>query len=374
MTNSLGIYIHVPYCEKKCTYCNFYSAPPSDDIRNRYIDRTLKELKRWGAETMRPVDTVYFGGGTPSLLKPRELEEILVGIRENFSITKDAEITCEVNPGDDLEPFLEVALPLGVNRISIGMQSVNEDELVLLGRRHSFKDVQNSVSTLHRKGLDNISVDLMLGLPGSDTYKLDRSIDAAFSLNVPHISAYILKIEENTPLFLCKDKLNLADEDMICDQYIHLCKRLSEHGFEHYEISNFAKCEKFSRHNLRYWQGNEYIGIGPSAYSYLLKKRFHYPADMAEFIENGTVVFDENGGGLEEFVMLRLRLKFGLDLNELCEKFSISNIDPLLELAIKLSKAGLCNFSGKRIQLTDEGMLVSNSIILKIIGAIDENL
>ena len=161
---------------------------------------------------------------------------------------------------------------------------------------------------------------------------------------------------------------------MICDQYIHLCKRLSEHGFEHYEISNFAKCEKFSRHNLRYWQGNEYIGIGPSAYSYLLKKRFHYPADMAEFIENGTVVFDENGGGLEEFVMLRLRLKFGLDLNELCEKFSISNIDPLLELAIKLSKAGLCNFSGKRIQLTDEGMLVSNSIILKIIGAIDENL
>lgn len=374
MTNSLGIYIHVPFCDKKCAYCNFYSLSSGDEIRERYINRTLKELEKWGTRSVCPIDTIYLGGGTPSVLNPTELEKILAGIRRNFTLTNDVEITCEVNPGDDIDYLSTLLLPMGVNRISMGMQSANTDELKLLGRRHTFDDVKRAVEVLHEKGLENISVDLIIGLPDSNMSKLDYSIDAALSLNVPHISSYILKIEENTPLFFKKDTLNLAAEDEICNQYLHLCQRLKEAGFEHYEISNFARNGSFSRHNVRYWEGKEYIGIGPSAYSYFAGDRFHYPADIEEYIEKAEVVFDEKGGGLEEFVMLHLRLGSGLDVAELFDKFAIPNINPLLNLVKRLEKAELCRFNNNRIQLTDKGMLVSNSIIFEILGAINENL
>ncbi len=373
MTNSKGIYIHVPFCASKCSYCSFYSFAPSDNVKKDYILTTLKEIKQWGTRTVCPIDTIYFGGGTPSLLKPLELKEILSGIRENFSIDKDAEITIEMNPGDDIASLLSVFKAGGGNRVSLGIQSANLDELNLLGRRHDFSAVQSAVKTIKKSGIDNISVDLIIGIPSSSIDSLEKSLLSVLSLEVPHISVYILKIEENTPLFLKKDSLNLLDEDEICEQYLYVCKRLKEEGFLHYEISNFAKEGKISRHNNRYWQGKEYIGIGPSAYSFFEGKRFHYPADINAYINEPSVIYDEDGGGLDEFVMLRLRLSEGLDLDKL-KQFGVSDFSFVLKLADKLSKAGLMKVKDNNISLTDKGMLVSNSIILEILGAINENL
>lgn len=370
MTNSKGIYIHVPFCSSKCSYCSFYSSAFSEKIKKDYISRTSKEIKKWGIRTDCPIDTIYFGGGTPSLLKPSELCRILTDIKENFKVTRDAEITLEVNPGDDIEDLLDTAIPLGLNRVSLGVQSVNEDELRLLGRRHDFNAVKKAIDTIRQKGINNISVDLIIGIPDSTTYKLDKSIDAVLSLGVPHISVYILKLEENTPLYLNKDKLNLLSEDEVCEQYLHVCSRLEDNGFSHYEISNFAKEGLVSRHNTRYWKSEEYIGIGPSAYFYFEGKRFHYPADILDFINSAEIVFDEDGGGMEEFVMLALRLKEGLNLSALSEKFGKYDFSALLRLVKRLEKAELCKFKDNRISLTNKGMLVSNSIIVEILGVI----
>ena len=373
LTNSKGIYIHVPFCSLKCSYCNFYSGNFSNEIQRDYVSTTLNEIKQWGRRTVCPIDTIYFGGGTPSLLKPSELEKLLSGIKENFSVKKDAEITIEMNPGDDIASLLEVFKASGGNRVSLGVQSANESELNLLGRRHDFSAVKSAVKTIKDSGINNISVDLIIGIPSSTTDSLEKSISAVLDLNVSHISVYILKIEENTPLFLKMDSLNLLSEDEICEQYLYVCKRLEENGFSHYEISNFARPDKFSRHNNRYWQGQEYIGIGPSAYSYFEGKRFHYPADIHSYINEPSVVYDEDGGGIEEFVMLRLRLSQGLNLDELGQ-FGVTEISSVLRLAGKLEKAGLMDVMGNNISLTDQGMLVSNSIILEILGAINENL
>ena len=374
MTNSLGIYIHIPFCNKKCSYCNFYSFAATDSIKECFVDRTLNELEKWGTRSVCPIDTIYLGGGTPSVLSPCLIKKILNGIFDNFILSKDVEITCEVNPGDDIKSLAESFSSMGINRVSIGMQSANPEELRLLGRRHSFEDVKNAVRLFKDNGIENISVDLIIGLPDSTISSLDFSIDAALSLQVPHISSYILKIEENTPLFLNKKLLNLASEDEVCNQYLHLCKRLEDSGFEHYEISNFAKFGKKSRHNMRYWEGKEYIGIGPSAYSYFEGDRFHYPANINEYIEKSEIVFDEKGGGLEEFVMLNLRLNSGLNLEKLCHDFSISNPSVLFKLGEKLAASGLCIFDNNQLRLTNNGMLVSNSIILEILGALNENL
>ena len=373
MTNSLGIYIHIPFCKAKCSYCSFYSEASNDQIRGDFISTTLNEINQWGTRTVCPIDTIYFGGGTPSLLKPLELEKILSEIKDNFTVLDDAEITIEMNPGDDIEPLLSVFKIRGGNRVSLGVQSANEDELKLLGRRHDFSVVKAAVQTIKKSGIDNISVDLIIGIPNSTTESLEKSLSAVLDLNVPHISVYILKIEENTPLFLNKDKLNLLSEDEVCEQYLYVCKRLKEEGFLHYEISNFAKEDKFSRHNNRYWKGKEYIGIGPSAYSYFEGTRFHYPADIDSCKSQPCIVFDEDGGGIEEFVMLRLRLSEGLNLDELVE-FGVTDFSSALKLANKLAKAELMTVKENNISLTDKGMLVSNSIILEILGAIDENL
>ena len=373
MTNSKGIYIHIPFCSLKCSYCNFFSGNFSKCTQRDYISTTLKEIKKWGRRTVCPIDTIYFGGGTPSLLKPSELSKLLNGIRENFLIEKDAETTIEMNPGDDIAPLLEVFKSGGGNRVSLGVQSANEDELNLLGRRHDFSAVETAVKTIKESGIDNISVDLIIGIPSSTTESLEKSVSAVLSLDVPHISVYILKIEENTPLFLKMDSLNLLGEDEICEQYLYVSKRLKENGFLHYEISNFAKKDKFSRHNNRYWQGKEYIGIGPSAFSYFEGKRFHYPADINAYINEPGVIYDEDGGGLEEFVMLHLRLSEGLSLDEL-RAFGVTDVSSILKLADKLEKARLVEVKDNNISLTDTGMLVSNSIILEILGAINENL
>lgn len=372
MTKPLGLYIHIPFCEKKCNYCDFYSVCPDKLVRQGYIKRLCEEIIKWGALTARPIDTLYIGGGTPSLLKANELEDIFLSVRKGFVLADDAEITCEVNPADNISEFLSAAKGLGVNRISIGVQSADDGELKVLGRRHNFTDAVNTIKIARSIGFYNISADLMLGLPDSSTDTLQKSIDALLNLKVEHISAYILKIEEGTPFSAMP--LNIPSDDGVADQYLQLCKSLNKHGFSHYEISNFAKDGFESRHNNKYWLCEEYIGIGPSAHSFFGGKRFFYERNLNLFIENPKIIQDGDGGGAEEFIMLSLRLKRGLVLSELKDRFGITFGVRAMSLIKNLEKSGLCIVTDSSVSLTDEGMLVSNSVINNILGVLYENL
>ncbi len=365
MTNSLGIYIHIPFCLKKCNYCSFYSVPPSGDIKGRYVKKITEELKRWGGQTARPINTLYIGGGTPSLLTAEELELILSAARDNLNMLSDAEITLEVNPGDDTLPLLKVAASLGVNRISIGVQSANDEELRLLGRRHSFKDAVKTADAARACGINNLSADIMIGLPHSTEESLQVSIDGILSLGTQHISAYILKVEEGTPFY--RDNTPLPDDDAVADQYLQMCNAFKAAGYSHYEISNFAKQGFESRHNNRYWLLQDYIGIGPAAHSFFEGKRFYYPADLSAFINSSTPIDDGAGGDEQEFIMLALRLSRGLVFEEYRDRFGREPDITLINKAKFFEKQGLCICDDRHLSLTDEGMLVSNSVIGELI-------
>ncbi len=365
LTNSIGIYIHIPFCLKKCGYCSFYSVAPDCLKKENYVKRISEELKKWGGQTTRPIDTLYIGGGTPSLLREDELSKIFVAVGENFNLLPDAEITVEVNPGDNTEEFLTAAKRLGVNRISVGVQSASDEELRLLGRRHSFEDAKRTVAVAKRLGLENISADIMIGLPGSNAKTLKQSIEGILSLNTCHISAYILKLEEDSALY--KAGVSLPDDDEVADQYLMMCDHFKKAGFEHYEISNFAKSGKQSRHNNRYWLLSDYIGIGPAAHSFLGGRRFYYPADLSDFLDRAKVVPDGEGGDREEFIMLALRLKRGLVFSEYEERFGETISEALIKKAKLLEKEGLCILDNKHLALTDRGMLLSNAIIGELI-------
>lgn len=365
-----GLYIHVPFCLEKCAYCDFYSAVCSEQQLNDYTARLIKEIKLWGDRTDRPIDTVYFGGGTPSLLKHR-LPELLDTVRNSFHLYKDAEITLEMNPAADIEEVLDAAAEAGVNRLSIGVQSGNDGELKNLGRAHSAKEAEKAFRQARRKGFCNISVDLMLGLPDSDKARLQESLKFICGLEPEHISAYILKIEPETAFYRNRDKLNLPDEDQQAEQYLAVCEYLKNAGYEHYEISNFCRDGKRSRHNLKYWMCEEYLGLGPSAHSFLDGRRFFYPRDLKEFMQGGAPVFDGEGGGSDEFVMLSLRLKEGLVFADYRERFGKEISAPVKSNCDSLKKAGLAVIDDEGIRLTEEGMLISNSIINEIIECIN---
>ncbi len=323
---------------------------------DRYQTALKKEIIRWGGLFGRPIDTIYIGGGTPSLLGER-IEGIIYAIRQSFAVDENAEITAELNPEGDIEQFLLSAGRAGVNRLSVGIQSANDDELLLLGRRHTALAAMKAVVSARNLGFSNISVDLMLGLPHSNTKSLKRSIDFALSLSPEHISAYILKVEKNTP-FGRSNGLALPDDDMIAEQYGLLCDTLRNRGLLHYEISNFAKAGYESRHNLKYWRGEEYLGIGPAAHSFVEGRRFYYPRSLHSFLKNPEIIPDGAGGGLDELIMLSLRL---------CEGYDFEKYPALLPYLSQLEGAGLGQLEGTGFSLTDRGMLVSNSIITEIL-------
>ncbi len=357
LTN-LGLYLHIPFCNGKCAYCDFYSAFTNEDLIDSYLTALIREIKQWGGKINRPIDTIYLGGGTPSLLNHR-LVPLLKAVYENFNVTNDAEITLELNPSDDVLEILQNAKTAGINRISIGAQSGDDNELSLLGRRHTAADTENAVKIARDLGFDNISLDLMLGLPNSNCETLNKSLDFLINLNPQHISAYILKIEENTKFFKIQNTLNLPDDDGVSDQYLFMCEHLENNGFCHYEISNFAKNSFESRHNLKYWQCDEYLGIGPSAHSFLNGKRFFYPRDLKQFIKGNTPIPDGDGGDLGEQIMLSLRLKKGVETDILSP-----NAIKKCEL---FAKNGLGVLNGNNFSLTNPGMLLSNTIISEIL-------
>ena len=367
MNSGLGLYIHIPFCVRKCAYCDFYSMPLKGELADKYVSKIINELDRWGGILgCPPADTLYFGGGTPSLLKTEQIAAIIDKSKELFSL-KNAEITMEVNPAENLNRYFTAVAAAGVNRLSIGLQSANEKELALLSRRHSVNDVVTCVNDARAAGISNISIDIMLGIPGQTKESLKRTIDFVLERNPQHISAYLLSLEEGTPLYKNRQLLNIPNDDEAGELYLYACELLKSAGFKRYEISNFAKDGMISRHNTKYWQGADYLGLGPAAHSFINGKRFYYNRDINAYLNNPEEIQDGEGGTAEERLMLQLRLSEGLDLNKLAEEFlnkiDQNKINRLAKKAELFAKNGLVIFKNNVISLTDEGALVSNAII-----------
>lgn len=369
LTNPLGLYLHIPFCERKCKYCDFYSTFVTEELLNSYTKALIKSIKQWGGLESRPIDTIYFGGGTPSLLSHR-LYDILVQIDSSFKILPDTEITLELNPSSNSKHLLETAKKAGVNRLSIGAQSGIDQELNLLGRTHTCADTTQTVNLAKGMGFSNISLDIMLALPNSTSESLMQSLEFINSMDAQHISAYMLKIEENTAFYKEKSALNLPDDDAQAGQYLLMCEFLKEKGYNHYEISNFCKSGMESRHNLKYWKCEEYLGLGPCAHSFLNGKRFFYPRDLKSFINGNSPIDDGFGGDFREFIMLNLRLETGLSLKGTEKKFNITLGEDFFETCQKFKNAGFLNMENDKISLTDEGMLLSNSIITEFLECV----
>lgn len=363
---NLGIYIHVPFCESKCGYCDFYSAPAQEGQREAYTDAVIRFLKAlpFSADT---ADTVYFGGGTPTLLDSEQLIRILDAVNDRYPLTKDAEITLEANPARDLKQPLTKLHKAGFNRLSMGAQSFDDSCLSTLGRRHNSEQIPLAVLDARQAGFENISLDLMLGIPNQNLDSLDRAIDGCVALDIPHLSAYLLKIEPGTPFDCPSIRKQCADDEVQSDFYLHLINRLTEAGYQQYEISNFAKNGLVSRHNVKYWRCEEYLGIGPAAHSYFDGKRFFLPRDLNSFLTGcdfpeRLFVADGTGGDFEEKLMLGLRLAHGINLPALCRDYG-RQIDPLMVKLNPLIDHRLVNWDGTTLSLTPNGMLLSNQII-----------
>lgn len=364
----LGVYIHVPFCAGgKCPYCDFYSVPLSDPARACYMAAAAREIRRWGRVCRgRRVDTVYFGGGTPSLLG-EGLAELLGRIREEFDVEPDAEVTFEANPAPGVAGCFPALRAAGFNRLSLGLQSADPEELRLLGRRHTPRDAADAVHAAREAGFANISLDLMLATPGQTPESLRRSIAFAASLGPAHVSAYLLKVEPGTAFYRKKDTLGLPDDDTQAAYYRLVCQELEACGFRQYEISNFARPGYESRHNLRYWDGADYIGIGPGAHSLLGGRRFYYPPRLADFTENGQTEDEGPGGSYAEYAMLRLRLTAGLSESELRRRYGAGFEWLHMEKVPALARAGLMTAEPGRLALTVRGFLVSNSILSELL-------
>ena len=337
---AIGLYIHIPFCTRKCPYCDFYSVPFDEDLADKYCDAICK------GGILPPAvafDTVYLGGGTPSLLGAKRILRMLSIV----NITDDAEITIEVNPASCTG--LEQLHNGGINRISVGVQSLDDRELKSLGRLHTAEEARSCIIDAHKAGFKRISADLMLGIENQTLSSLKASVEGLAKLPLDHISAYIL-----TPH---------ADEEKAASLYLAAVELLAANGFEQYEISNFARSGSVSRHNLKYWRCEPYIGVGPSAHSFYGGRRSHFPNDTEAFInsENPLTlsVPDGPGGSFEEYAMLRLRLTEGLKSPE-----------EMLARAVgiaALSTPPLVQVDGDTIRLTPRGFLLSNAIIAELL-------
>lgn len=367
-SGNIGIYIHVPFCLSKCRYCDFYSIAGADDmLLDSYTDAVCRDIKAWHEEFGGRADTIYFGGGTPSLLGARRIADIIDCAVRIYNIDlASAEITVEANP-DTVTDMLAAGLSSGgVNRLSLGMQSADLRQLELLGRRHTPERAERAVESALCAGIDNISVDIMLGIMEQDVKSAVVTAEFAASLGVKHISAYMLKVEKGTPLYNEREKYNIPGDDEVCDIYLNVCDRLNEHGLLQYEISNFALPGFECRHNLKYWKLEPYIGIGPAAHSYIGKGRFYYPRNLDAFLKNGheALKLEERcAGDIEEYVMLHLRLREGIHISELIRIYGEQTAGHICDRAEKLSKEGLLHILNDRIYLDRRGFLVSNSII-----------
>ena len=369
----LGIYVHVPFCRSKCQYCDFYSLTAKDDkLMENYLNAILTHIRECGP--LAPgykVDTIYFGGGTPSFFGAEGMSTILSMIRRCFDVDSNAEITFEANPDSVTDPLLRRLKAEGFNRVSLGVQTDNDKLLKELGRPHDYAQTVNAISRIRHAGFKNLSIDLMYGLPGQTLNDWKDTLERVLPMMPEHVSCYALKVEEGTPLYAYKDVCNIADDDTQADMYLAAVEILRGKGYRQYEISNFARKGLYSRHNMKYWTGGEYLGFGPSASSDFAGKRYTMVRDLMGYITGiktgGEVIEEMDEIPLRErageYLMLRLRTSTGIIREEYERKFLLP-FDPI-EDALERSRAmgyAARNTEG-RWRLTPKGFLVSNSII-----------
>ena len=365
---TLGLYIHIPFCKAKCAYCDFYSLAHSEEKMDAYMAALLRHLEEVAPRAAgMQVDTVYFGGGTPSYLGAARLCRILQTVLRRYDVARDAEITLEANPdsaGDWKE--LRRLRRAGFNRLSLGVQSTDDALLRRIGRVHTYEQVQQAVKAARQAKFTNLSLDLIYGLPGQTMEDWQRTLADAVALGPEHLSCYGLKLEEGTPLWQQRQTLTLPDDDAQADMYLYTVAALGEMGYEQYEISNFAKPGKASRHNLKYWNMEEYAGFGPGAHSDFGGVRYGYVRDIDSYIAGKLVLSEsENDSTLArdyEYVMLSLRTAAGID-RQTFEKRYRQRFQPMETLFEQYEKAGLALPTEGGWRLTPKGFLVSNSII-----------
>ena len=379
----LGIYIHVPFCRSKCQYCDFYSLTTKDDaLMDGYLDAICAHIRESG--DLAPgysVDTIYFGGGTPSFFGAEGMAAILSNIRKAFDVRSDAEITFEANPDSVSPRLLRRLRSEGFNRVSLGIQCDDDRILEKLGRPHNYEQAVNAVKQIRRAGFKNLSLDLMFGLPAQSREAWEATLTNVLSLKPEHISCYGLKVEENTPLYQCRDLMRLPDDDMQADMYMAAVEILRSKGYRQYEISNFCRRSNESRHNIKYWTGGEYLGFGPDASSDFAGKRFSMVRDLQGYIagvlEGGPVIAEiqevpprERAG---EYLMMRLRTTYGIQAEEYEKRYLLpfAPLDKAMEACRQRGHA--LKMEGGRWRLTTEGFLLSNSIISDLLVIQDKS-
>lgn len=370
----MGIYIHVPFCRSKCFYCGFYSVV-SPCLQEEYVRALAVEMElRKGYLPVRKFDTLYLGGGTPSGLEDRLLERIVGKVRSSWELADDAECTLEMNPEDVGREKLAFLRQLGFNRLSVGIQSFDDGVLKRINRRHTAKQAVEAVEMAAEAGFDNVGIDLIIGLPGRDTGDLEKDIEIVSKLHITHLSVYILSIDSGSVFQKLseKGKFSLPDDAVLSEQYLLVSSYLRDIGYEHYEISNFAKDFKYSRHNTAYWQQKPYIGLGPSAHSFDLKSRQWNVSNLKTYIDTlnkrglsfeKEVLTPENK--YNEYLMTNFRTMWGIETAYLREHYPFWWEKAENKMG-KYRDLGLVTDEGGRIRMTERGWLVSDGIFREL--------
>ena len=365
----LELYIHIPFCVQKCQYCDFLSGPSDQETRDRYIKALRAEIQAVQGVEAYEIVSVFIGGGTPSVLKAEAIASIMRTLQEKFFFCEDAEVTIEANPGTvDLEK-LTIYRNVGINRLSLGLQSTDAEELKLLGRIHSYEEFLKSYEWARKAGFSNINIDLMFAIPGQTGEAWRQHLYQVAELNPEHISAYSLIIEEGTPF--SRKKLDLPDEDTEYRMYEDVTAVLKEYGYHQYEISNYAKAGRECRHNEGYWQRKDYLGLGLGAASLLGKERFSNTSDMQEYLKNSSAPEKirknrellTREDEMAEFMFLGLRMTQGVSKKEFQEYFGTVIENIYGEVLKKYKKQGLLLEESGRIFLSREGVHVSNAVM-----------
>lgn len=383
-TQPLGIYVHVPFCRSKCEYCDFYSlgGGMNKDSMDLYLQAVLTHIREAAQRAAGyEVDTVYFGGGTPSFFGAQGLIRILTEIDRRFHLSRDAEISLEANPDSVSSQSLAKLRQAGFNRISIGVQTDEDTKLKALGRPHTYRQAQTAVEQARRAGFDNISVDLMFGLPNQSREQWMATLRNVLDLKPDHISCYGLKVEEGTRLWEYREGANLPDDDAQADMYFFAVETLENFGYQQYEISNFCRPGMECRHNMKYWTGEPYLGFGPAAASDFAGKRFTAEADLDRYItgimDRGTILSEcetiphrERAG---EYLMLRLRTAHGIEQHEYQRSYLLP-FAPLEELLLRYAEQDLAvKTESGRWRLTPKGFMVSNTLLIELLDAQQES-
>ena len=374
MKNDLGLYIHIPFCVKKCDYCDFLSAPESEEEKKKYVEGLIKEIRSYKsfAENYK-VSTIFVGGGTPSSLESGMIRDIFQAVYDTFTCERRPEITIEMNPGTVTKEKLEVYKECGINRLSIGLQSVKNSNLKALGRIHTYEEFLETYHMARETGFRNINVDLISSIPDQTVESWKEELETVAALSPEHISVYQLILEEGTPFFERYDEHPelLPDEETSREIYLTTGRILKEHGYQQYEISNYAKEGRESRHNLKYWERKDYLGLGLGAASMIRNIRMSNTGDKEVYMEKcanpktmrENVEFLEESKQMEEFMFLGLRKTWGVSRKEFRNQFG-RDLDLVYEKALaKFLENGLLKEKKDRIFLSEEGVLVSNAVL-----------